>query len=102
MTKSLKALRTQVEKEIGAKAKRTNSTSVIETFRGRVLWDGVVETFEVISPVEVKRYYAFYSEDNGHERFVVVQEDDKVNSPELAVRTFLASRSQRQPSESKS
>jgi hypothetical protein len=33
-------------------------------FRGKVRWDGVVETFEVASGPEVKRYYAF-AEDNG-------------------------------------
>lgn len=94
MTKRLKALQTAVENDIGTKAKRVQSTSVVETFRGRVLWDGVVETFEVASGPEVKRCYAFYAEDDGEQRVVTVQKVPKVNSPELAVRAFIASRAQ--------
>ena len=66
------------------------------TFRGKVLWDGVVETFEVACGPEIKHCYAFfYVEDNGDQRVVVVQEVPKVNSPELAIRAFIASRVQR-------
>jgi hypothetical protein len=62
-------------------------------FRGKVLWDGVVETFEVASGREIKRCHAFfYVEGKGDRRVATVQEGPKVNSPELAVRAFVASR----------
>jgi hypothetical protein len=65
-------------------------------FRGKVLWDGVVETFEVASGREIKRCHAFfYVEGKGDRRVATVQEGPKVNSPELAVRAFVASRAQR-------
>jgi hypothetical protein len=96
--RQLKELRTAVEKDVGGKAKRVKSTSVVETFRGKVLWDGVVETFEVASGPEIKRCYAFfYVEGNGDQRIVTVQDVPKVNSPELAVRAFIASRGQHRP-----
>ena len=96
MRKQLKELRTAVEKDVGGKAKRVKSTSVVETSRGKVLWDGVVETFEVASSPEVKRCYAFfYVENNGDQGIAIVREAPKVNSPELAVRAFIASRAQR-------
>jgi hypothetical protein len=96
MSKRIKELRTAVEKDLGGKAKRVKSTSVVETFRGKVVWDGVVETFEVASHSEVTRCYAFfYIEDNGDKRIATVREAPKVNSPELAVRALIASHAQR-------
>jgi hypothetical protein len=96
VSRGIKALRTAVEKDIGGKAKRVQSTSVVETFRGKVVWDGVVETFEVASRPEVKRCYAFFfTEDNGDKQVVTVREAPKVNAPELAVRAFIASHAQR-------
>jgi hypothetical protein len=96
VSKRIKALRTAVEKEVGGKAKHVKSTSVVETFRGKVIWDGVVETFEVTSLPEAKCCYAFfYTEDKGNKRVATVREAPKVNSPELAVRGFIASRAQR-------
>jgi hypothetical protein len=96
MSKRIKVLRTAVEKDVGGKAKHVKSTSVVETFRRKVVWDGVVETFEVASHPEVKRCYAFfYTEDDGDKRVATVREAPKLNSPELAVRAFVASRVQR-------
>ena len=96
MSKRIKVLRTAVEKDVGDKAKHVKSTSVVETFRGKVVWDGVVETFEVVSHPEVKRCYAFfYTEDNGDKRVAAVREAPKLNSPELAARGFIALRAQR-------
>jgi hypothetical protein len=98
VTKRLTALRTAVEKDIGGRAKRVQSTSVVETFRGKVLWDGVAETVEGASGSEVKRCYAFfYVEENGDQRVATIQEIPKVNSPESAVRAFIASHAQRWP-----
>ena len=95
MSKEIKTLRTAVEKDANGKAKRVESTSVVEMFRGKVIWDGVVETFEVASHPEVKRFYAFfYVGDSGDRRVATIPEAPKVNSPQLAVRAFLASRSQ--------
>jgi hypothetical protein len=97
MSKRIKVLRTAVENDVGGNAKHVKSTSVVETFRGKVVWDGVVETFEVASHPEGTRCYAFfYIKDPGGKRVVaVVREDPKVNSPELAVRAFIALRGQR-------
>jgi hypothetical protein len=96
VSKRIKALRAAVEKDVGGKMKHVRSTSVVETFRGKVVWDGVVETFEVASDPESKWCYAFfYSEDKGGERVATVHEAPKINSPELAVRAFIALRTQR-------
>jgi hypothetical protein len=77
-------------------AKRVQSTSVVETFRGKVIRDGVVETFEVASRPEVTRCYAFfYIEDNGNTRVATVRETPKINSPESAVRAFIGSTAER-------
>jgi hypothetical protein len=61
-------------------------------FRGKVVWDGVVETFEVPSHAEVKRLYAFSCvEDNGDRLVARVSEAPKINSPQpraLSVETY--------------
>jgi hypothetical protein len=92
----IKALRTAVEKDVGCKVKHVRSTSVVETFRGKVVWDGVVETFEVTSDPEAKCCYAFfYTKADGDKRVATVREAPKINSPELAVRAFIAFCAQR-------
>jgi hypothetical protein len=93
----IKALRAAVEKDVGGKAKHVKSTSVVETFRGKVVWDGGVETFEVASHPEVKRCYAFFYTEDGDKHVSTVREAPKLNSPELAVRAFMGSRAQRGP-----
>jgi hypothetical protein len=81
-----------VEKEVGRKAKHVESTPVIETFRGVIVWNGVVETFGIARHPQVKLCYAFiYIEDNGKARRVVVKATAEVNSPRRAFGRFFVS-----------
>ena len=93
MRQRIEELRSAVEKEFGRKAKHVESTPVIERFRGVIVWNGVVETFDIPWHPQVKRCYAFnYIEDNGKARCVVVKATPEVNSARRAFGRFFVSR----------
>ena len=93
MSKRIEELRLAVEKEFGRKAKHVESTPVIERFRGVIVWNGVVETFDIPWHPQVKRCYAFINiKDNGKAHCVVVKATPEVNSPRRAFGRFFVSR----------
>jgi hypothetical protein len=59
---------------------------------GSFLWEGVVETFEIACNPTVKRCYGFAYREDDTPRYVAIVETDEVNSPKMAVKTFIASR----------
>ena len=93
VSKRIEELRLAVEKEFGRKAKHVESTPVIERFRGVIVWNGVVETFDIPWHPQVKRCYAFINiKDNGKAHCVVVKATPEVNSPRRAFGRFFVSR----------
>ena len=91
MTERILNIKCAVEKEIGGIARHITSTPVIETFDESLLWEGVVETFEIGCNPTVKRCYGFAYRDDETLRYVAIVETDEVNSPKMAVKTFVAS-----------
>jgi len=81
-----------VEKNIGGLARHVTSTAVIEIFDGDLIWEGVVETFEVTCNPNVKRCYGFTYREDDSLGYATIAETDQVNSPKLAVKAFVASR----------
>jgi hypothetical protein len=78
-----------------AERRHVTSTAVIEVFEGSLMWEGVVETFDVTCNPNVKRCYGFtYLEDDSL-GYATVAETDEVDSPKMAVQAFIASRMQR-------
>jgi len=59
------------------------------------MWEGVVETFDVACNPNVKRCYGFAYREDDSLAYATIAETDEVNSPEMAVKTFVASRMQR-------
>jgi hypothetical protein len=83
-----------VEKNIGGMARHITSTPVIEIFDESLMWEGVVETFDVACNPNVKRCYGFSYRKGDALMYAIIAETDEVNSPEMAVKTFVASRMQ--------
>jgi hypothetical protein len=83
-----------VEKNVGGMARHITSTPVIEIFDGSLMWEGVVETFDVACNPNVKRCYGFSYREDDALMYAIIAETDEVNSPEMAVKTFVASRMQ--------
>lgn len=94
MTERILSIKCAVEKNLGGIARHIVSTPVIEVFEGSLLWEGVVETFEVACNPTVKRCYGFTYRDDDTLRYVAIAETDEVNSPKMAVKTFVASQIQ--------
>jgi hypothetical protein len=83
-----------VERNVGGIARHVTSTPVIEVFDGSLLWEGVVETFDVGCNPTIKRCYGFAYRVDDNLEYATIAETDEVNSPKMAVKTFIASRVQ--------
>jgi hypothetical protein len=81
-----------VERKIGGFARHVTSTAVIEVFEGSLIWEGVVETFDVDCNQNVNRCYGFTYREDDSLGYATVAETDAVNSPKMAVKAFFASR----------
>lgn len=66
------------------------SVAVVEKFKGKTVWDGIVHVFKLINHA-MKRCYAWV--DGSTDRLVTVLEKPPVKSPETAVRAYIASTS---------
>jgi hypothetical protein len=83
-----------VEKSLGGIARHVTSTPIIEVFEGDLLWEGIVETFDVSCNPTIKRCYGFAYREEETLLYATIAETDDVNSPKMAVKTFIASRMQ--------
>jgi hypothetical protein len=90
MSQRIEQLRQAVETMHKCKARHVESKPVIELFRGKVAWDGVVEAFELTGHPHAKRCYAWSYEDNGEPQYVTVLEIPPVDSAETAVKIATA------------
>ena len=92
MTDRILNIKCAVEKSLGGMARHVMSTPVIEVFEGSLLWEGIVETFDVACNPTVKRCYGFVYREDDSLRYAAIAETDEVNSPKMAVKMFIASR----------
>ena len=92
MTDRILNIKCAVERSVGGTARHVTSTPVIEVFEGTFLWEGVVETFEVFCNPVIKRCYGFAYREDDNLQYATIAETDEVNSPKMAVKTFIASR----------
>jgi hypothetical protein len=77
-----------------ADSEHVQSVPVEEVFRGRTIWKGIVEVFNLIRHPKAKRCYAWShraGKDDKDERFVAVLELPPVDSPQAAVKVAVAS-----------
>ena len=94
MTDRILNIKCAVERSVGGITRHVTSTPVIEVFDGSFLWEGVVETFEVVCNPIIKRCYGFAYREDDSLQYAAIAETDEVNSPKMAVKTFITSRMQ--------
>ena len=78
----------------GCAAKHRETVPVHEVFRGKTLWRGNVEVYDLTGHPKAKRAYGWShpeGEDNKGERFVAVLEIPPVDSPQTAVKVSIVS-----------
>lgn len=92
MTERTDQLREAVETIHDCTARHVASEPVIELFRGKVAWDGVVETFNLTGHPKAERCYAWSFMEDGETHYTTVLEIPPVDSPESAVKVAIASK----------
>jgi hypothetical protein len=76
-----------VERATRGNVRRVELVPIVETFRGEVVWEGVVSVFDTDSG----RAYGWAVEGDSEPQFVAVLNKPPVDSPLAAVRAWIAS-----------
>ena len=79
-----------MEKAFQCKAQHAFSTAVLEDFEGQLVWDGMVETFELESHPTAKLGYAFYFVENDAPIIKTVLGVPPADTPQNAVKVAIA------------
>lgn len=88
----IEELRGVIKKLHGVDSRHIESVPVKEVFKGKTVWDGVVEVFELIGHPKAPRAYAWaHDTDNPKQprKHVTVLHIPPVTSPLLAVRAAI-------------
>lgn len=89
MSERIEAIALAVEKAAGCKATHVESVPVIETFRGQVVWEGVVEVFSLTGYSKAKKAYGWSFQEGEETRYTAVLEIGPVDSAITAVRASI-------------
>ena len=81
-----------VERTVKGPVKHRESVPVAETFRGQIVWEGIVEVFYVTIPPPAVAYGWAVESDNGPQ-YIAVLGMAPADSPLAAVRVWLVSQS---------
>jgi len=95
----IESLQDAIFRTHGCKARHLGSVPVNEQFKGKPVWQGVVEVFELVGHPKAKICYAWghHTEDkDSKSRYVMVLEIPPVDSPLAAVRAVIISDSKKQ------
>ena len=84
-----------VERAGECKAEHVESLAVVEMFRGKTAWQGVVESSRLIGHPKAKRAYGWAYQDGEETRYVAVLEIPPVDSANTAVRAAIAAGAQK-------
>lgn len=89
---NIQKLRDVIHKLHGARATHVQSVPVKETFRGKTVWDGIVEVFDLAGHPKANRIYAWSHDTDDPEhpkRHVTVLHIPPVVSPQTAVQAVI-------------
>lgn len=78
------------ERATGSRVTHLESVPVVETFRGQLVWQGMVEVFTVAAPPPAQAYAWAVESDSGPQ-YVAVLGVPPINSPLDAVRAWIVS-----------
>jgi hypothetical protein len=89
MSDRVDKIKLAVEKAAGVPATHVESAVVLETFRGKTMWEGVVEVFRLDGHTRAKRAYGWNIGTGQDARYTAVLEIPPVDSPNTAVRAAI-------------
>jgi hypothetical protein len=96
VSERIERLREAVEKACQCKARHAFSTAVLENFEGQVVWDGMVETFEIDGHPAAKLCYAFNFVENDIPVVKTVLGVPPADTPQGAVKVAIASKARKE------
>jgi hypothetical protein len=73
----------------GCESKHVETVPVVETFKGKTVWDGEVEVFDLIGHAKASRGYAWSYDTDAGSRTLAVLRLPPVISPVTAVRAAI-------------
>jgi hypothetical protein len=89
---SIPELQRAIQATHGCTSTWVESVSVIETFKGQIVWEGEVQVFELKGHPEASKCYVWsYLTDEGKQRFVAVVGVGPVISAKTAVKAYVTS-----------
>ena len=94
-TERIQKAQSAVERAAECKASQVESVAVVEMFRGKTVWEGVVEVYDLCKHPKAKRAYGWGYRDGPEMRYVAVLELPPVTSPNTAVRAAIAAGAQK-------
>ncbi|MDR3404473.1 MAG: hypothetical protein P4L99_18375 [Chthoniobacter sp.] len=94
MSEPLDTIQRTVEATVEGPVTHRESVAVVETFRGQIVWEGMVEVFDVAQPPPVVAYGWAVESDQGPQ-YVTVKGVPPADSPLAAVRVWLVSQAKK-------
>ena len=95
MTRRIEELKDAIELEHRCRAEHVRSVPVREMSGDKVLWEGIVQVFELVGHAVAKCCFAWAYRSGGLPRVITVLQVAPVNSPQSAVRAAIATGKQR-------
>jgi hypothetical protein len=91
MTEDADQLQAAVERLHSGTATLAQTVPILETFEGKIVWEGVVHVFDLAGHPKATRAYAWSSpiEGSTKRRFFAVLHTERINSPLEAVRAAI-------------
>jgi len=87
----IEKIKASIEKRFGGIARHVRSTPVRDTLEGVLVWEGIVETFDLDLNPAIKHAYGLMYREGDETRYATIAATDEINSPEMAVKAFVAS-----------
>jgi len=90
MTVYITDLQREIRRLYGVESVHVRTVPLTEQFEGKILWQGEVETFDVVGHPTARRCFAWASEgDDGQQNYTAVLQLPPVDSERSAVRAAL-------------
>jgi hypothetical protein len=93
--KRIEAIRKDVEEHAGCSATHIYSTPVTERYFGQIIWEDIVETFELHGHPKAQRAYGWQFLEGQNAQCTVVLGIPPVDSPNAAVKASIAAEAER-------
>ena len=94
MSERIENIRKAIEKHAGRRAEHRESVLVTEGYLDQIMWEGVVEVFDLDQHPTTKRAYGWQFWEGKNAQYTVVLGIPPIDSPSAAVRASIAAEAQ--------